>query len=544
MRTIIKDESLYSIDDALRIYLSAINYTPRIREIHVKDSYGYISAENVKAPIDYPPFSRSNVDGYAIRSSCTPGELEIVERIGIGEFKEINLTECKAVEVDTGAIIPMGADAVVKIEEVEIKDGKIKINKKVNFGYNIGWLGSDIPKGFTVLRRGEKISHEKIALLASLGVDKIKVYDKLKIYLIATGDELIEPGNPLKPGKIYESNLHYLISRLKNEYEIVGSILLSDNIDKIKEEINKATLVADVIIITGGTSAGEKDYVHRAIRELGSIIIHGIKIKPGKPTILGVINNKVVIGLPGNVVSSVVVFDNIVTKILDNLYPRRKEELELGNIKARVVLPVRADKNRDTLIPVYLFKGLEGSYYALPVKFDSYMIGTFALTEGYVMLKAGQSVDEGGEVEVKVKRFDNSISIIGEEDKGFLDLDTKNVLLGSLPAIKAIEYKFGDIAIVSSLYSKVDYYDKIVKRDIVVNGEGEEIGYDDWVGMSKIVKNPVIKLKSPSSIYSLVGKAKVYAPESYIKGEKVIKEELYVIGITDRGKKFISNLTI
>lgn len=294
MRTIIKDESLYSIDDALRIYLSAINYTPRIREIHVKDSYGYISAENVKAPIDYPPFSRSNVDGYAIRSSCTPGELEIVERIGIGEFKEINLTECKAVEVDTGAIIPMGADAVVKIEEVEIKDGKIKINKKVNFGYNIGWLGSDIPKGFTVLRRGEKISHEKIALLASLGVDKIKVYDKLKIYLIATGDELIEPGNPLKPGKIYESNLHYLISRLKNEYEIVGSILLSDNIDKIKEEINKATLVADVIIITGGTSAGEKDYVHRAIRELGSIIIHGIKIKPGKPTILGVINNKVV----------------------------------------------------------------------------------------------------------------------------------------------------------------------------------------------------------------------------------------------------------
>lgn len=544
MRTIIKDESLYSIDDALRIYLSAINYTPRIREIHVKDAYGYIAAENVNAPIDYPPFSRSNVDGYAIRSSCTPGELEIIERIGIGEFKEINLTECKAVEVDTGAIIPMGADAVVKIEEVEIKDGKIKINKKVNFGYNIGWLGSDIPKGFTILRRGEKISHEKIALLASLGIDKIKVYDKLKIYLIATGDELIEPGNPLKPGKIYESNLHYLISRLKNEYEIVGSTLLSDNIDKIKEEISRAILVADVIIITGGTSAGEKDYVHRAIRELGSIIIHGIKIKPGKPTILGVINNKVVIGLPGNVVSSVVVFDNIVTKILDNLYPRRKEELELGNIKARVVLPVRADKNRDTLIPVYLFKGLEGNYYALPVKFDSYMIGTFALTEGYVMLKAGQSVDEGGEVEVKVKRFDNSISIIGEEDKGFLDLDTKNVLLGSLPAIKAIEYKFGDIAIVSSLYSKVDYYDKIVKRNIVVNGEGEEIGYDDWVGMSKIIKNPVMRLKSPSSIYSLVGKAKVYAPESYIKGEKVIEEELYVIGITDRGKKFISNLTI
>ncbi|MEM4001318.1 MAG: molybdopterin molybdenumtransferase MoeA, partial [Saccharolobus sp.] len=126
-----------------------------------------------------------------------------------------------------------------------------------------------------------------------------------------------------------------------------------------------------------------------------------------------------------------------------------------------------------------------------------------------------------------------------------LNLDTKNVLLGSLPASKAIEYKFGDIAVTSSLYTRsIENYDKVICRQILVNGEGDEIGYDDWVGMSKIVKNPVVKLKSPSTIYSLLGKARVYAPEGYIVGNKVAEECLYMVGISERGKRYLNTMKV
>jgi len=546
MRVFVGDESLYSIDEAIKVYLSSLNFTPKIVKVEVKDSFGYVSAEDLMSPIDYPPFSRSNVDGYALKSSCTPGELKVIDRIGIGEFKEIHIKECVAVEVDTGAMIPMGADAVIKVENVKVINGNsIKIDKKINFGQNIGWIGSDIPKNSIILRKGEVISHEKIGLLASLGISSVKVYEKLKIYLIATGDELVEPGNSLSPGKIYESNLHYLYSKLKENYKIVGLSLLSDDIRSIKNEIKRAISVADVLILTGGTSAGEKDFVHRAVRELGNIIVHGIKIKPGKPTILGIVDGKPVIGLPGNIVSSMVVLNMVILEILKSLYPSRKEILGLGKIKARLALRVKADEHRNTLIPVYLFRSIDNSYYTLPVKFDSYMVGTFSLTEGYIMLGPNEEIEEGKEVEVDVKKFDDSISIIGEEDKRILNLDTKNVLLGSLPASKAIEYKFGDVAVISSLFTEpIENYDKVLCRQILVNGEGEEIGYDDWIGMSKIVKNPVVKLKSPSTIYSLVGKARVYAPEGYIVGDKVAEECLYMIGISERGKRYLSAIKV
>ncbi len=543
MRIIVKEDSLYDPNDAIEIFLKHIKFERTI-DIPVEQAFSLVLAEDIKSPIDYPPFSRSNVDGYAIKSSCTPGVLEIVGKIKIGEHKNIHLNECKAVEVDTGSMIPLGSDAVVKVEEVEVKDNKVVIPKKVSFGYNVGWIGSDISKGTYVARKGKRLSHEEIALLASLGIDRVKVYDKLKIYIITTGDELIQPGKTLIEGKIYESNSYYLMSRLKEGFEVVDKVWLNDDLDKIKNEILKATEIADVVILTGGTSAGERDFVHKAILELGKIVVHGIKIKPGKPTILGLVKNKPVIGLPGNVVSSIVVFDNIVLKILENIYPARKEQLGLGKIKAKIVSHLRADRNRDTLFPVYIFKGLDNHYYSLPIKFDSYMVGTFALSEGYVMLKAGTEIEEGKEVEVNVKKYDDSLTVIGEEEKWLLDLDAKTILLGSFPALKAIEYKFGDIAIVSSLYGDVDEYDKIIKREILSNGNGEEIGYDDWIGMSKLIRNPVVKLKSPSSVYSLLGRAKVFAPGSYIKGEKVSEEHLYLVGITERGKKFISNLNI
>jgi len=158
-------------------------------------------------------------------------------KLELGEYKEIRIQGNQAVEVDTGAVIPENTTAVVKVEETKYEHGKVKIERRLNFGENIGWVGSDIPKVFEILRKGEIINAGKIALLASVGIDKVKVYKKPKIFVMTTGDELVAPGKPLEKGKIYESNAYYLLAKLKAEgYEVLGFAHVKDN----KEEISQS----------------------------------------------------------------------------------------------------------------------------------------------------------------------------------------------------------------------------------------------------------------------------------------------------------------
>ncbi|MFP3232596.1 MAG: molybdopterin-binding protein, partial [Sulfolobaceae archaeon] len=237
MRAILKEENLLTVDEALKKFISSLPPSlPNTEEVDLLSSLGRISAEDVFSPLDIPPFSRSTVDGYAVISDETPGEFRVIDKVSIGEGKQVKLNRGEAIEIDTGAIIPSGATAVVKVEET-VRDGnKVKVAKRLRFGENIGWVGSDIPKGMLILRKGERITPEKIALLSSVGINKVRVYRKLKIYVIATGDELVKPGEKLTTGKIYESNTYYLASRLTMlGYEVIGNVLVPDNKEKISE---------------------------------------------------------------------------------------------------------------------------------------------------------------------------------------------------------------------------------------------------------------------------------------------------------------------
>jgi molybdenum cofactor synthesis domain len=528
MRAILKEENLLTVDEALKKFISSLPPSlPNTEEVDLLSSLGRISAEDVFSPLDIPPFSRSTVDGYAVISDETPGEFRVIDKVSIGEGKQIKLNRGEAIEIDTGAIIPSGATAVVKVEET-IRDGKkVKVAKRLRFGENIGWVGSDIPKGVLILRKGERITPEKIALLSSVGINKVRVYRKLKIYIIATGDELVKPGEKLTTGKIYESNTYYLASRLTMlGYEVIGNVLVPDNKEKISEELSRGLEKADAVILTGGTSAGEKDYVHEVIKEQGTIIVHGIKFKPGKPTILAKVKEKPVFGLPGNIVSTIIISEQIVEKYLA-LMSGSEAEVQI-TIEAVAMSRITADKKRFTYVPVFLFKK-GNNFYALSVPFDSYMIGTFALADGYVGLNPGEEVEEGGKVKVYVRRIDPGPIYIGEEEPTLmakLPSAFRRLPLGTFAALKALKYGVGDIIVVSDLLDNNNSEgDRILERNIMEIGEGDVIGYWDWVGMSKLVENPAVKLRYPSSALNFLGKAKIFVPHTILNQGKVIAKE-------------------
>lgn len=523
MRAILPEDKLLTSEEALAILFRERPLKFDVQEIHISDALNKISAENIYSDIDLPPFSRSTVDGFAIRSQYSPGKFKKIGKINIGEYSTLKIEENETVEVDTGAILPEGADAVVKIEDVKIDGDYIIIPEKISFGRNVAWIGSDIPRGFEAVKKGDRLTPEKIALLASIGVDKVKVYVLPKVYIVITGDELIPPGKPLEPGKIYESNLYYLLSRLKEDgITVIGYDVVRDNKEEIEKVLEKASAQADVIITTGGTSAGEKDFVHQIVSEKGRLIVHGIKFKPGKPTLFGEFKGKTLIGLPGNIVSSIMVYDRIISKYL---VPEGNKDI---NIPLKLLLPISADKKRFTYTPVYVVDN-----YAIPIPFDSHMIGSFSSADGFIGLEAGAKINEDDMAEVTIKNTNdlNAPTLIGEEDIRFYKLSVRKIFLGSYVGCKALEKGIGDVIVVSSLVCTPKEYDYIIERKILVNGEeeGKVVGYLDWIGISKLVSNPNVKLKSPSTAPNFLGKAKVYAPEGYIKGKEFASEKLYII---------------
>jgi len=532
MRVILKDEELLLPFEALNKFKKELPPTSlEIEEVELEEALNRVLAEDIKAPIDSPPFSRSTVDGFAIRSIDTPGKLRVIGKIEIGEYSNIKLSAGEAVEVDTGSMIPEGADAVVKVEDVIREGDYIIVNKKVSLGLNVAWVGSDIPKGHIIAYRGSILDPQTISSLASVGIRKVKVIRKPRVSIIITGNELIEPGSELIPGKIYETNSFYLISRLKEiGAEVVRRRVVKDDLSIIKREIIEALKDSDVIIATGGSSAGERDFLHHSIRELGRIIVHGVRFKPGKPTILAEINGKPVFGLPGNPVSTVMIFEELIKKYLMEMMGIR--EMRENVVKAKLIINAKADPRRVTYQPVFIVRG-EAGLYAIPIPFDSYMINTFSLSDGFIIMNPNEEFKEGQEVEVILKKnIDERPVVVGEESVIMENLarDFRVLPLGSLPAYKLLENKAGDVLIISSLVYKPNNYYRIVKRKIYTNGKGVEIGYFEWIGLSKLVKNPSVKLRYVSLARNFIGKAKVIIPEDLGgSGEYMLDEELYVV---------------
>ena len=402
---------LISLDDAIKKINPLIKLN-NVIEIDVSSALNYILAIDIESEFDIPPFDRSAMDGYAVKAEDTfgaspknPKKVKLKGQIDIGESSEMKLSKGEAIRISTGAVIPDGADTVIKIEDTEIEKDIITLFISLVPGKNVAKKGEDIKKGLKILNKGIELKPEHIALLSSLGFDKIKVIEKSKVSVFATGDELIEVGYPLEPNKIYNSNTP-MISNLVILYggKVIRHLTLKDNKEIIEEALYKAEKDSQIIIFTGGTSVGTKDFLPEIIHENGEIIVHGIAMRPGSPILIGKYRNSIVFCLPGTPVAAYIGFLTVAGPTIRKL---------MGSIKDDPRIEILATINKDVPVSTmgyinYLrikLEKIDNDFIAIPTRLKgSGIISSLTESHGIIEIPAYKEGLKKGE-KVLVKLF-------------------------------------------------------------------------------------------------------------------------------------------
>lgn len=307
---------MISFNQARELFLAAARPVQETELIPTLYAEGRVLAEDVVSTINVPCWDNSQMDGYCVRfvdvqnaSEAQPVQLPVSQRIPAGAVGEELKPETCA-RIFTGAPLPPGADTVIPQEDVLVSEDKtVSFVRTPARGEWVRHTGSDIAVGHTVAKAGELITAAKLGLIASIGVDYVTVYKSLKVAILFSGSELTAPGEPLAPGKIYNSNrytLRALLKKLHCEVFDIGTV--HDNLELTRVALEKASKAADVVISVGGMSVGEEDHIKNAVEMLGEIDLWKIAIKPGKPVALGKIGDVPFIGIPGNPVSCFVTF--------------------------------------------------------------------------------------------------------------------------------------------------------------------------------------------------------------------------------------------
>lgn len=307
---------LLSVDEALKFILKQATSTTITESLNLDKSLGRMLFTDVCSTVNVPGFDNTAMDGYAVslkpEQINIPGELrfEITDRIPAGSAGNILKNGCAA-RIFTGAPIPRGANSVIMQEECEVsKDGRfIQTWRPLSLAENIRPMGCDIQQGDVILRTGLRLKPADIALAASVGISQMNVFQKIKVGVFFTGNELVDPGNQLRYGEIFNSNRYALVALLNQlGCKVVNLGNIKDNLDATTEALAKLSAGCDLIITTGGVSVGEEDYVKPAIEVLGKLSLWRIKMKPGKPLAFGNVGKAMFMGLPGNPVSTMVTF--------------------------------------------------------------------------------------------------------------------------------------------------------------------------------------------------------------------------------------------
>lgn len=313
---------LISLDDALSTLLARVTPVQQHDTVTLPDAAGRITASAVISPIDVPPFDNSAMDGYALRmADLTPGRALPVAGIAFaGKPFNGNWPAGTCIRIMTGAPLPAGCDAVVMQEQTEQEGETIRIIADVSAGQNIRRVGEDIRQGTRVLEAGIKLGAAELPLLASLGIAQVVVLRKLRVAIFSTGDELQPVGQPLAAGHIYDTN-RFAVQLMLNKLgcEVVDLGIIRDDPDALRAAFIKADSRADVVISSGGVSVGAADYTKMMLEELGEIGFWKLAMKPGKPFAFGRLPNSWFCGLPGNPVSAVVTFYQLVQPLLAKL---------------------------------------------------------------------------------------------------------------------------------------------------------------------------------------------------------------------------------
>ncbi len=396
-------------DEALAKLFEHLPSNPQPEVIDSADALNRVTFEAVRAPSPLPAFPRSTMDGYAVRAPDTfgasqslPAYLTVVGEVPMGRTPTFELKTSQAALIHTGGMIPPGADAVVQVEVTQTtRENEIEVLKAVAPGENVLRVGDDVAEGDMILPTGHWIRPQDLGGLSALGITRITVGRRPRIALLATGDEVVPPDSDTGPGQVRDVN-SYAVS---GQIERAGGIpircgIAPDNFDALKGAAGSALAEADALVLSAGSSVSVRDMTADVIESLGKpgMIVHGVAVKPGKPTILAVADGKSVFGLPGNPVSAMVIADLFVTPTIYRLQgctappPQR-------NVRAKITHNLPSQAGRVDYTPARLvMRGGEG--WAEPIFGKSNQIFTLVFADGMIItprdsngLSAGETVE-------------------------------------------------------------------------------------------------------------------------------------------------------
>jgi molybdopterin molybdotransferase len=329
------NKGLLSVDEALAQLLAGARPVTEIEEVPTLEATGRVLARAQRSTMDVPPMDNSAMDGYAVRTSDLGGNasLRVAQKIMAGSVGK-PLEAGSAARIFTGAPIPPGADAVAMQEHVTVENDEIRIDRKPRPGDWVRYVGSDVKKGGEILAAGKRLAPQDTGLAASVGIKALPVFRKVRLGLFFTGDELVMPGEPLLPGRIYNSNrftLRGLAQAFGCDTRDYG--IVPDSLEATRAVLRRAAAECDVIVTSGGVSVGEADYVKPAVEAEGKLLMWRIAMKPGRPLAFGAVKDSHFIGLPGNPVSSFVTFLIFVRPFL--LRVQGRDQVEPRAIAAR-----------------------------------------------------------------------------------------------------------------------------------------------------------------------------------------------------------------
>jgi len=416
MRDMLGREELISVEKALDLLLKSTAFRkPNEINLPIEDAYGMILSRDTISPEDLPGFSRSTVDGYAVISSDTfgateslPSYLTVKAEIPMGEKPHCLLEKGAVAKIATGGMLPQGADAVVMFEHTQqIGEKMIEVLKPVAPGENVIQAGEDAECGEHILQTGHRLRPQDIGALAGIGITEIWVYEKPKISIISTGDEIVSAHQPLKPGQVRDINSYTLSGLLS----LAGGIpirkgIFSDTYNVLRDIVEQSLRDSAMILITGGSSVGTKDMTAQVINDLGKpgVLFHGVSLKPGKPTMGGMIDSFPIFGLPGHPVAVTVSFEIFVRPVLEELSGlyRKSFEHDKNTVTAKIAKNIASSPGRQEHIAVYL-EERNGELWAVPILGKSGLITTLTKADGtFVIPLRKLGIQEGEPVKVRL----------------------------------------------------------------------------------------------------------------------------------------------
>jgi molybdopterin molybdotransferase len=400
---------LLSLKEALNNILTLTTPIAEKEIISLTESINRITATEIISPINVPPFDNSAMDGYAIRFNdwhdATP--LVIAGKALAGSPFRGSLPAKTCIRIMTGAPIPTGVDTVIMQENTRLADNAISFIQPIKPGINIRYAGEDIRQGDTVLPVGTKLSATQISLIASLGISQIEVFRQLKVAIFSTGDELQTIGQPLAAGQIYDTNrLAIRLMLEKMNCHVIDLGIIADDPDKLYQAFKQADQQADLVISSGGVSVGEADYTKQILNQIGSINFWQLAIKPGKPFAFGKLKSAWFCGLPGNAVSAIVTFYQLVQPFINHLCAFSQWQ-STPYLKARATSPIKTSPGRLEFQRGIAKVNSQGDLEVIPMtQQGSHILSSFNQSNCFIVLAQNRGMVNLGEL-VDIEYFNH-----------------------------------------------------------------------------------------------------------------------------------------